>query len=181
MKSTSKKWTCSDVQDNIEAYLDTALPEQEMQLIKLHVQDCHGCQGELKLAQRIQQSLRTLPPKPCPEVVTSSTLAAVRQQRYAKWRNALLHKRVWRPALAGASFLLLALLLLDRVFWHDTAPPYSSEEVALAELDVKWTIAYLGNLGKKTGVTVRDQVLEPEVVAPLQEALRAVIGSENEH
>lgn len=177
--------SCSQVQAQLEAFIDAALPEADQQQIARHVQDCAACQAEWKLAQRIQQTLNALPEQRCPDNVTEAALGAARRQRIARWREGLAHiwrrKRLWRPVLAGASLAAVVLLLLLQLHWRQPSmPAVDPEEIARAELDVKWTLAYLGNLGKKTGASVRDQVLEPEVVEPLQHALRTIVPAERE-
>ncbi|MFQ5628005.1 MAG: zf-HC2 domain-containing protein [bacterium] len=166
----------------LEAYLDNALADDEKQLVSSHLQACDSCQIEHRFAQQVAQSLRKLPAKPCPQLVSEAVIAAAKKEHAGLWQNLVsawrqrFLKPAWRPVLATAAIavlVILATLTLDRQ--KPQTPQISPDELARVELDVKWTLAYLGNLSKKTGLSVRDKVIEPEVVAPLYRALRTVM------
>jgi len=182
MKSTDKKETCDLVHELLEAYLDNALADDEKQLVSSHLKTCDSCQIERRLAQKVAQSLRKLPTKPCPQPVSEAAIVAAKKDQAGLWQNLVsawrqrFLKPAWRPVLATAviaALVIVATLTLDRQ--KPRTPQISPDELARVELDVKWTLAYLGNLSKKTGLSVRDKVIEPEVVAPLHRALRTVM------
>ena len=181
MKSTEPKMSCLHAQQQLDALLDGMLAGPEKQQLERHLQGCAACQAELQLARQVKQVLTALPEQRCPESVSASALAAARREHSTGWRDvfsgwwARTPKLRWRPVLATAVLAALALFVTFQLTRHEPARQFSAEEIALAELDVKWTLAYLGDLGKRTGVSVRDRVLEPEVVVPLQQALRTVL------
>jgi hypothetical protein len=43
---------------------------------------------------------------------------------------------------------------------------------------VKWTFAYVSDVGRRSGLAVRDEVFETGVMQPMQRAVRAAIDGE---
>lgn len=184
MKSTENH-NCRQVQDLLEAFLDDTLSGDEKKRVESHVHICTECQNELQIAEQVTQVLRTLPAKPCPPHVSDAVIASAQEerdglrQRFAQGWLDLKPRLHWRPIFATAVIAVLAIfatLTLERREPH--YPPITPEELARVELDVKWTLAYLGHLSQKTGLSVRDKVIEPEIVAPIQRALRTVMARE---
>lgn len=182
-KSTACMWT----QERIEAYIDGDLPGEEAARLDEHLQGCTVCSTELALASELRQTLNTLPQQSCPDRVSDAVMdqvhADLRAERWRRVRDGLagwLHP-AWRPAMATAvlAVLLVAALFLSRP--EQPASRFSAEEVAAAEVEAKWALAYIGEIGRRTGYLVRDQVIEAQVVVPARRAVDTIREAESLH
>lgn len=165
--------------DRVEAYLDGALSAEEAARFEAHLLQNEVWEEEMLLAEQVRQGLRALPEPWCPPAVPAAVLATVRQQARQAWwvwltdgfrqQTALL----WRPALAMASLALL-VVMASRI---GPAPTDASSttaeraEVQRALAEVQWTLAFVSEVGRETGASVRDDVLAPHIVQPMQHAL----------
>ena len=182
MNRSEQKIDCAWALERIDAHLDGDLPHAEGADLEGHLQQCAACAGELELARQILGGLRALPLQRGPESVVEKVceqarvdLGARRRQQLQDWLAAW-HRPLWRPALgAMLAAVLLVIVAVER--WQPE-PEFSAGELALAEQQVKWTMAYLGQLGRRTGHTVRDEVFRERVVAPIQKSVNRVIETE---
>ena len=55
--------------------------------------------------------------------------------------------------------------------------PPSAAEIARAEAEGKWTLAYLGEIGRRTGLAVRDDVIHTRVLKPAGDAVKSALGA----
>ena len=88
---------CSATRERLEAYLDGALEEAEVERLGAHLGRCPACARELELAAAIRHELRALPELDAPAGVVESVLATARASggRPRGWWN-----RLWRaPAV----------------------------------------------------------------------------------
>lgn len=182
MKSHNEKYGCDAALDQLEAFVDDALPEAVASLMQHHIESCPRCQVELKLAQRIRSGLRELAPQRCPAHVTQAVLAAANQpaRRYG-WRARLFG---WLPAIpaldmrviaaAGAAVALVLAGLLVRDDGDGPSPQFTKAELARAEIQLKSALGYVGAMSQRSGRLVRDEALAPHVVQPMQEAVEAM-------
>lgn len=163
-------WTLA----RLEAYLDGETLVEEVHQIDAHLEACATCARQLALARKVRQSLRELPRLACPERVVQAATARLRRRRTAAWRPRLSRwltgwrLPVWQPAAAVALVLLVALAV-DR---RDREPEPTMAEVARAEREARFALAYVGQVGRSTGRTVRDQVIRTWVVEPLTRGAR---------
>ncbi len=159
----------------LEAYLDGDLPPAEHDAFEraAFAPDAEAAwDAELFLARQIRDGLRALPQPACPPRLTDAVLARARHQARAD-RSQRLRAWIarhwaawWQPALAMT--VLLALVLSATLV--ERAEPALSPEVARARAEVEWTLAYLSEVGRQTGRTVRHDVIEMRVVSPVQDA-----------
>lgn len=152
----------------VEAYVDDDLPPAERARFEAALADDPAWQHEVALARRIQVGLRALPAPPCPPRVLAALPHADRPPRPAP-----LPRRRWptlRPALAGLA--LVGMVALSALPGRRPAPPppVAEAEVEQALADVKWTLAYLSSVSRRTGEAVRRDV-EDRVVAPARAAV----------
>ncbi len=159
--------------DRLEAYLDDALPADERRAFVQRLRD-EDWDDELLLARQVRDGLRALPQPRCPMPVTQAVLAEVRQRRRASraarlqaWLEAQL-RSFWQPALAMS---VLVLVVASAVLFGRPPQHTHSAEVEQALAEVRWTLAYLTEVGRETGHAVRDDVIEKRVVSPMQQAL----------
>ena len=163
----------------VEAYLDEALPADEQARFEQALTADAGWEAELFLARQIRDGLHALPQPMCPPHVTDAVLAQVRRQAQQSWIDRLeawLHQQwlsLWQPALAMAVLLLLVVsaALVGRP--QQQQPAYAEAEVQRAMQEVQWALAYLSEVGRQTGKTVREDVIAEHVVGTVQGALGA--------
>ncbi len=161
--------------DRLEAYLDGDLTPEEAARFE------RGLSGddwaaELRRAASIRDGLHAMPLPECPPHVTRAVLREARRRARAEWlhrtREGLTHawRLTARPALAMA--VLVALVVVAALVTRPPRPaPGVEVEHALAE--VKWTLAYLSEVGRQTGASVHRDVLDAHVFGPMHEALGA--------
>ncbi|MEW6752580.1 MAG: zf-HC2 domain-containing protein [Candidatus Latescibacterota bacterium] len=166
---------CAWAQERLEPYLDGELPAAEASALQTHLHSCSACATELQRAERVLAGLRALPVCACPPHVAAAAWARLqalgshqRRQRARDWLDGWLVPH-WR--VAGAATVGLVLVLAAG--YQHTRAAARAREVARAQAQVEWTLAYVGELGRRTGLTVREQVVRPHVVAPVQRAAAA--------
>ncbi len=162
--------------ERLEGYLDGDLTPEETARFERGLRRDDWA-AELRRAASIRDGLRALPLPECPPHVTRAVLREARRRARAEWlhraREAL--ARAWRltarPALAMA--VLVALVVVAALVTRPPrdAPARTEVEHALAE--VKWTLAYLSEVGRQTGASVHRDVLDAHVFGPMHEALGA--------
>lgn len=166
----------------IEDYLDAELPPPERAVFERRLAAEERWASEVHQARWLRAQLRELPQPSCPSPVTAAVLAEARREaeaspaarvreEVARWGAVL-----WRPSLAaaGLSALILAAAFLGRMNQQVNQTPHPAE-VEHAEAEVKWVLAYLSEVGRQAGASVRQDVFEDRVLAPVQQVLGTVI------
>lgn len=163
--------------DSVEAFVDGDLSAEEASrfasLMELEV----AVATEVKMAKAIQNSFRSLAPVECPESITTAILKKARTDlmvamRINGWHAVRKYFRpLFRPVLAMT--ILLAMVLSS--VWLGKSTTRIEPAVAEALNDVKWTLAYLAEVTRQTGSTVRAEALEPLVLERIQEAVETFI------
>lgn len=177
---------CEWALDSIEAYLDGELTDVDVAALESHLGECGGCRAELESARRVLSELRELPTERCPDGVTDRLYATIdadttdrRVNRLPAW---LTFRRfgLLRPALVGSLMLVVAISAV----WigvnnrsSGDSPVYSPEQVAQAEAELKWTMAFLGDVGRRAGYAVRDDAVGAHVVEPMRRVLHSGVDS----
>ena len=169
---------CEWVLERIEPYLDGELDGGEVSGLEAHLEQCAACAGELRLAGQVRDGLRELPLLACPEGVVDRVQERIREARWNRLREWIAGwwSPAWRPI--GAVAVGVALLIGATTVYQQREQGPSPEEVALAERQVKWTLAYLGQVGQRTGMTVRDQVIRERLVEPLEQSVKGFMETE---
>ena len=138
-------------------------------------------------------ALRQLPAQRCPDRVVERVMDRVDEESPPAEGARRIHRRPrrwqgigggWlRPALVGSLAAVVLALAIDtgRRSLRPTPPPehYTADEIADAEEALKWTVAYLSNLGARSGEAVRNEVFSSGVVRPLERAVRAAFEVES--
>ncbi len=164
-----------DPDERVERWLDGDLPPEEAEQVAAAVREDAAWARAAQTARHLRLALRATPAATAPPDFASGVMRAVahhekaqRQAQRQSVRDTLrlwLRVPVWQPALALAVTLLVAVAL-----WPRATPPTEAEVAASLE-EVRWTLAYLSHTSQQTGELVRDRVLAPHVVAPVQRAL----------
>ncbi|GAB4316747.1 MAG: hypothetical protein Kow0074_04880 [Candidatus Zixiibacteriota bacterium] len=163
---------CAWIGERLEAFLDGDLPPEETSVIESHLSQCRDCAHELSMAQRVSRSLRSLPAMACPDEV----IEAVRRRTNAPHRSWLQRWRdAWRqPVLVGtAAAVMVILIAVLGIQWHQPSE-VSAEEIEMAEIETRWAIAKVRQVGRKATMTLRDEVLDNRVAVPIR---RSVLNS----
>lgn len=175
MTPTDEPRNCTWTQERLEAHLDRDLPAGEGAELDRHLQQCPACTRALAQARQVQERLRALPLQLCPDQVIEAAWSRVRQDLRVARRHRLqtwlagwrLHS--WRPGLVVTA--AVALVVAATLVIRHQEPRVSPAELARAELQIRWTLGYLGQLSRRTGLTVRDQVIRARVVEPLRKTV----------
>lgn len=163
--------------DRVEAYVDNDLSAEETARFEQYAVMDETLGRELEMARQISSGLGGLPAVECPDHVTDHVMATIRREMaedawsYLKAlvREVLLPRL--RPTLAMA--ILVFVVLTSALLGGRTTAPDSEVTQALSE--VRWTMAYLSDLGRQTGATVRKEALEPLVVVGMHRAVDTFI------
>jgi anti-sigma factor RsiW len=172
----------------MEAFIDGELPRSEAGQLEFHVRRCPACRHELALASRIADGLRTLPRKRFPEggVDTAIDSPDPMRRRETPLRrgtgggaNGWFHhaENPWRrPALAAGFLVLLVAGTLFVARPRHSGVNVDRATVIEAEAAVKWTLAYIDEVGRQAGLTFRNDVLDARIIAPAERAVGANLG-----
>ncbi|MFH1756115.1 MAG: zf-HC2 domain-containing protein [Candidatus Latescibacterota bacterium] len=183
---------CEWTLERIEAFVDADLSDADRSACNAHMQQCARCHYELEAAQATRAAIRSLPRQKCPDSVTDAVLDRIARETSPGrnprgWLRSIFEWKPLRPAAAAAALVLIismSIFISHRqenpasllVSGNDSLE-FSPEEVALAEAEVKWTIAYINQTGRRAGFTVRDKAIYPHVVVPVKQAVgRAADG-----
>lgn len=176
------------LQELLDGFLDGTLTTEQVETVERLCREVPECAKERELALLARESLRSVKVPAVPSSVSRQVLAQVRRKAFAAWRDrvlaalAFVSLPVWRPVLAVAT-LVIAVWLTFSVVRRPDIPiepeTYSRAEIDRALEEVKWTLGYLGQVGRKTGTLVRDDVLEPHVVSPISNTILSAIETPN--
>jgi anti-sigma factor (TIGR02949 family) len=171
---------CDWVLDRIDPFVDGDLPDTEALTLSRHADTCSICAEEITLAQSLQEVLNELPTPVIPVDLTARVFTQIeleeRERSRAKWRTILDRFKMpaWRPAI-GVLAIILVVLAGSR-FWPwgqennmelPAEAALTQQDLALAEEQAKWALAYISDIGLRTGKTVRDDVIGRRIVGTL--------------
>jgi anti-sigma factor (TIGR02949 family) len=184
MARYDRETTCAWARQVIEAYLDGDLTADEAAKLESHLSGCQSCAEELALAKQVNLALRALPEQRCPDRIRDAVLDRVAKQRSAVRRSVPVwtagrHPRVWRPAAFAAALLVVVIAVLVQKGPQPPPATVTPEELVRAEQQVRWTLAYVGEIGRRSAFTVRDDVFESRVVSPIRKAFSDIFEEES--
>ena len=172
--------------ETLEAYLDGDLSPAEARRLEAFARIDAEAREDLHLARLVQHRLQALPPLVCPPDVTSAVfdyarraarrgfVERIRSFLSANWATVI------RPSMAVG--ILAAVVVVGTLNTRPIPEPrqtaQTSEEVGKALDEAKWVLAYLSDIGLKAATSIRDDVLEERVVAPVNRALGAAFDDE---
>lgn len=154
--------------ERLDAWLDGALDAPDADAVARLVATDAAWADAAEAAREIQHALASAPTCPAPDGFRARVVAEA-ARRAGHDRPARTHARrglrpVWRGAVAFA-LLVVAVLVAVRVERPLTARPAepapTAAEVARAQREVAWTLAYLSRVGEKAGEGVRAEAFAP--------------------
>jgi len=163
----------------LDAHLDGDLAPERGVRVEAHLAECASCRHELEDARRLRDTLRSLPQhtstratrqpvavsQPAPPPTTPGRAVRRRAQVTSFWRPLAV-----AALLAGVVFGAVRVLHRPVVESAVTA-----QDVARAELQVRWVMARLGEINRRTGARVREDVIEKGVVEPSARAVESAL------
>lgn len=168
---------CQEVMDRFDSYLDGTLNEATSARFAEHLESCRPCASEVIVAQRMREAFDEMVLERCPDdVLQQATLAAKASQNGHVNSSSTTSPsqpriRRWRTlALAATVFLILGLGSLPFLL-NSSSESYTVEEIAQARQEVELALQFVSDAGRETGVFLQNDVLNDEVVKPIQQSL----------
>ena len=162
------------IEERIEAYVDGELSRRERLEFEAACAADPALWEDVRAAQLIRDGLRSLETPNCPPEVTGAIFEQVRRDaRIRRGTQSGSWIGIWKPALAGLAVIVATVVFVLLRPAPVTEVP-TDPEVAEALDEVKWTLAYINNIGNRTGETIRDDVLRDHVVRPIERGLGIV-------
>jgi anti-sigma factor RsiW len=178
--NSDQEKTCLWAQEVIDAYVDGELSAADTFRLESHLSACPVCAEELQLARRVKHTLRILPPQYCPDRVVAAALEEAESERAVtrkpRWQARFASWHQWQWRLAAAVAMALAIAVTITVFIRPQQPPttMSPEELARAERQVKWTLAYVGHVSQSSASIVYEEVIESELEPLVKKGLSQI-------
>jgi anti-sigma factor RsiW len=200
MKRQDNHKSCVWVEERIDSYLDGDLVSNELACLEDHLGTCAYCQSEVALARNVLEGLHDLPQMTCPDEIRDQVLEHARTadgpsvRRYLHDASERARKSAvagWldrvtrgvtragfgmRPALTGALAVVIIVASIVAVRINRTVEHFSPEQVESAESVLRWTFAYMNEVGRKSGYAARDEVFEASATA--QRAVRSALTTD---
>ena len=173
MKRADDTPACEEALDLLEPYLDGDLHPGEADRVRRHLEGCAACAAELRLAERIRRELRALPQPDCPPSVIERVRAAGR----GKVVPFPVKDRPPRRRIAAAAAVLVLTVGGGSLFVHLQHVQQQREQVARATQEARLALAYFGKVTRRTGLDVRDDVLQRRLVAPVTRGVSRSLGN----
>jgi anti-sigma factor RsiW len=206
MRRSDRALSCRRVEVLLDAHVDGDLRADVAARVDAHLSSCDACQESLAQARRLRDTLRALPqqksavtspealrerlaaeqswvseprvsqpgvPQPVasqPAVLASTATGATATPPSRRvvplWRTLAV-----AAVLAGLVFGAARILHRPVVDQQVTAA-----DVARAELQVRWVMARLGTINRRTAERVREEVIQKGVVEPSARAVESALG-----
>ncbi len=175
MSASPSTTECHEILDRFDSYLDSTLDETTSARFSEHLESCEACRAELALAQRMREAFDEMVMEQCPDDVFQKAIAATEASQNGRTTHAVVNPlrqpriRRWRP-LAIAATVLLLLWLGSLTFLLNPSDDFSAEEIAQARQEVELALRLVSDAGRETGVFLQNDVLNEEVVKPIQQS-----------
>lgn len=114
---------CKDILDLIPLYVDNLLDEDEVLMVKEHIDQCENCKKELDLMVSIMTKTKELPEVKASADFSAKVTAKAKHQRTKKQRTVLL--RSISSGVAVAAVLALCVVSFDVIDTKETKPQNS--------------------------------------------------------
>ena len=159
--------------DRMEAFVDGSLSAEDADHFDEIALMDEEIKRQLDLAQAISAGLNEMDDIECPEFISKHVMAHVRNdvkrsffERFRLFFGALSVSR-FKPVLAMA-LLIIVVVSSTRIVQNTSAP---TAEVTQALDEVKWTLAFLSDVGNTTANAVKESVIENQMVLPVSRSM----------
>jgi len=183
--------------ERVEAYVDAELSDGDLDRFVERLKADSGLRGQVALAEQISLSLAARARVRC-DVPFAERLADIRRRDHAGSTSsdrptAILRLPVrWRWPVGVAAAALVATVFLvmpdgigDRYSDRETSGvtemdrSYTPAEIDEALREAKYALAIVGDAGRRAGTTVRETVIERNVVRPVNRAFEHTVYGPN--
>ena len=171
--------------DRLEAYVDGELNEDERRRMDAYVKDGGPVARQLRIARIVKTQLAEVPWEICPPEVTRAVLAEARKDARTNFAKRILDdlRAAWatilRPSLS-VGLLVAAILIGTLVERRDVEEIAATpQEIQKALAEAKWTLAFLSELGRETGQSIKKEVIEERVAQPMQHAITTAFDDDS--
>ncbi len=172
MNRHEDRMLCEESLDVLEAYVDGDLPAEESFRLQRHLEGCPACAADLVLAEKIQRELRTLPLPDCPPEILEKVREAGRGEVVAFPRR----ERTLGRRIAAVAAALVLSVGGGALFFHVQQVQRERQQIAQAEQEARYALAYIGKVSRRTGLDLRDQILQKHVVNPTARGFARSLG-----
>lgn len=174
-------WSCEEITQHVEPFLDGELSAGATTQIRLHLDGCPECEARVHLANAIQNELHALPeldtPAPVLQQILDKTVRHPRSRRspvsfWGRWP-----RPAWVALAAAALALGLGLGVLNQRSPSPEPPPPDTAALTRATTEARYALTKTGLLTRKAGSLLRDKTLRAQIVAPTSRGLSRALGS----
>ena len=182
---------CTEVLEQLEAYVDGELDGAGAASIEAHLEACPACAAEHRLAAAVRRELRALPELDATPAVLREIAWETQRARF----GAPVRRRAWM----GLAAALAAVALGASLWWGalrqapPTEPPPAGvpeagnpAAVARATAEARYALAYLNRIHRRAGLKLRDDLFVDRLARPATRGLARSLapgvepGAENE-
>jgi hypothetical protein len=147
--------------------------------LKRHFDECSACRLRLQEQERVISLIRSLPVQPLSEEVihsiegrtVSQIIDSAPESRRSRGRLII---PLWPKLAAGFAGAILAILIIWKALPESPRPEqpvYSETEARNAQLQAKWSLAYISDLMKKTEKRVVADLLLKDMPSTIKKSL----------
>ncbi len=175
--------------EHIESFVDGELDELRSSQIRSLIENDEGFARQVEFAVLIKNRFVEFDSFKAPADIESFVLKEVKARSRKKGFESLFEKLGLFSAYPRRAFAQVAGILVLTVFagtWAmnrvgpEQLSEYTEAEIAQAEEDIKWVMAFVSDTGLKTGRIVKEDVIVKRIVAPMQAQIRTSIIPNNE-
>lgn len=181
MSRWPETWSCEEIRQHVESFLDGELPAAAIDRIRSHLVECPACAAQVHLANEIQDELHALPeldaPAPVLQRILDQTVGAQKPRPalvsfWGRWP-----RFAWAALAAAAVALALGLGVLNQPSPSSGPEPPDPAVLAQATAEARYALAKTGLLTSKAGRVLRDRTLRDQIVMPTRRGLSQALGS----
>ena len=180
--------SCTEIQDNLEAYLDNELDADTYATVAAHVASCSTCQDEVRFAQAISEALHELPkPEPSPEVF-NAIAAHVRAHpnKGPKWLHQIFQMFTFSDDLTSSLARAGALACFIGIALFGTYQYQQHLKVKQASRDLYYALGKLNYAVERTGTVVSEKLPDTRIneasgrpLVQIEKASRSALKQKN--
>ena len=152
--------SCTEIQDNLEAYLNNELDADTYATVAAHVASCSTCQDEVRFAQAISEALHELPkPEPPPEVFNAvAAYVRAHPNKGPKWLHQIFQMFTFSDDLTLLLTRAGALACLIGIALFGTYQYQQHLKVKQAARDLYYALGKLNYAVERTSIVVNEKL-----------------------